>query len=438
MNVRPPFLLIALLTASALHAAGPPPDPALFKTKAPWVPDPELVASLGKRRPESNYDESKVPPWSLPPLLKFADGTSIATPADWARRRAELFAVFQSEMFGVSPPRPEGLEFEVVETDPRAMNGAATLKRVAIRFPLGGETFTFHLTLFVPNVRIQPVPVFLQINHRGVENTDPTRQTQSGFWPAEEVIARGYAIAAINVTAEVDPDNFEATQTSGVRAFYRRHHPDADSFTWGTLAAWGWAGSRGVDYFLTDPDINAKRVAVVGHSRTGKAALWAAARDERIALACVNGAGEGGPSIARRHFGETLGQITRNFRHWFTPRYATYADRITELPMDSHQLIALVAPRAYHGGDAANDLWADPRGAWLALVEASKVWHLHGKAEPMQDQMPLMNDLRIHGPLAYHIRAAGHDLTPFDWKLYLDHADTLWPSEGQVTPAPAK
>lgn len=441
MNLRSPFLLIALLSTSfqnTLHAVGPPPDPAIFETKQPWVPDPELVASQNKRRPESNFDESKVPPWTLPPLLKFADGSPITTPADWSRRREQLLSVFQSEMFGVSPPRPDGLSFEVVETDPRAMNGAATLKRIAIRFLLADETFTFHLTLFVPNQRNGAVPVFLQINHRGIENTDPTRKTPSGFWPAEEVIARGYAIAAINVAAEVDPDNFEATQTTGVRAFYRQHHSDAESFTWGTLAAWGWAGSRGVDYFLTDADIDNNGVALIGHSRTGKAALWAAAQDERMALVCVNGAGEGGPAIARRHFGETLGQITRNFRHWFTPRYATYAQRIEELPMDSHQLIALVAPRAYHGGDAADDLWADPRGSWLALVEASKVWQLHGKADPLQDAMPQMNDVLIHGPLGYHIRAAGHDLTPFDWKLYLDHADALWPRNGHVTPASAK
>ncbi len=431
-----PIALLFFFCGAALQGAEPPPDPALFETKTPWVPDPELVASQGKRRPESNYDESKVPAWTLPPLLRFADGAPIETPADWAKRREQLLAVFQSEMFGVSPPRPDGLAFEVIEKDPHAMDGAATLKRVVIRIPLAGETFAFHLTLFVPNARSQPAPVFLQINHRGVENTDPTRKERSGFWPAEEVVARGYAIAAINVAAEVDPDNFEATKTQGVRAFYRRHHPDAGSFTWGTLVAWGWAGSRGVDYFQTDPDIDASRVALIGHSRTGKAALWAAARDERFALVCVNGAGEGGPSLARRHFGETLGQVTRNFRHWFTPRYASYADRINELPMDSHQLIALVAPRAYHGGDAARDLWADPRGAWLALVEASKVWHLQGKAAPLEDVMPLVNDLLLHGPLAYHIRAAGHDLTPFDWKLYLDHADTLWPRTARPAPKP--
>ncbi len=416
--------LSLLLIAVALHAAEPLPDFSAYDKKVPWVTAPETIAQFAKRQKKSNFDETKVPPWSLPGLLAFKDGTKIANPADWTRRRAELLDVYRREVFGVSPPRPEGLTFKQVESNPRAMDGAATLKRIAVSFALGGETFTFHVTLFVPNRRTGPASVFLQLNHRGVENTDPTRRTRMDYWPAEYVIARGHAIAAINVAAEVDPDDAKAT--TGVRAFYRKHHARAADFTWGTLAAWAWSGSRAVDYFLTDADLDAKRIAVLGHSRTGKTALWAAAQDERFALACVNGAGEGGPALARRHFGETLGQITEKFPHWFTPRYASYAQRIDELPVDSHQLIALVAPRGYHGGDGTHDLWADPRGAWLALVEASKVWALHGKAPPLKDKMPLVNDLLMQGSLAYHLHAGPHALTTFDWKLYLDHAEAFY------------
>jgi hypothetical protein len=165
---------------------------------------------------------------------------------------------------------------------------------------------------------------------------------------------------------------------------------------------------------------------VIGHSRTGKTALWAAAQDTRFALACVNCAGEGGPALTRRNFGETLGMITRNFPYWFTPSYARYADRIDALPIDQHQLVALVAPRGYHGADATQDLHADPRGSWLALQEASRAWALLGRAPALRDAMPLVNDLLIAGPLAYHMRDGGHALTTFDWKMYLDHADTLF------------
>ncbi len=422
MKILPTCFLCVLPICAALPAAEPLPDFSAYAQKAPWIIPAETLAKYAKRSSKSNYDEAKAGAPTLPALLAFKDGTPVTTPEDWARRRVEILDVFRTEVFGISPPRPEGLTFKQIESDPKAMGGAATLKRIAISFPAGRETFTFHLTLFVPNQRSGPVPVFLQLNHRGVENTDPTRQTKMDFWPAEYVISRGSAVAAINVAAEVDPDNAKATETSGVRAFYRKNHPQAAGYTWGTLAAWAWSGSRAVDYFLTDADIDAKRIAVLGHSRTGKTALWAAAQDERFALACVNGAGEGGPALARRNFGETRAQITQSFTHWFTPRFTDYAERIEDLPVDSHQLIALVAPRGYHGGDGSEDLWADPRGAWLALVEASKVWTLLGSGPSLKDEMPMVNDLLLHGPIGYHMHAGPHALTSFDWKLYLDHA----------------
>ena len=385
--------------------------------QSPPKDSPKKSAAAG-----ANYDESKIVPYTLPDLFTLADGAKVTTSVVWERqRRGELLEIFRREVYGIAPPKPETLAFRVVESDPQAMDGKATRKQVAISFQLGGETFTFHVILFVPNQRTAPAPVFLLLNHRPITNTDPTRQTRSDFWPAEEVIARGYAIAAINVSAEVEPDKRDAT--TGIRVFYRQHFAKPDELTWGALAAWAWAGSRALDYLETDADVNAAQVAVIGHSRTGKTALWAAAADTRFALACANGAGEGGPALARRNFGETLGQITTSFPYWFTPKYATYADKVETLPIDQHEFIALVAPRGYHGGDGTRDSWADPRGSWLSLLEASKVWAMFGKTAAWQGEMPPVNELRMDGPLAYHIREGGHDLTAFDWKLYLDHAD---------------
>ncbi len=413
------FTLVGL----GLLAIGPALSAATPPTASAAIP-----ASAAKAPPASasNYDESKVGAYTLPDLFTFANGGKVTTAAQWeTRRRAELLALFSREMFGVSPPKPAGLRFRVEETDPRAMDGKATRKQIALSFPLGPETFTFRLTLFVPNARQGRAAVFLLLNHRPVDNTDPTRAKRSDFWPAETAIARGYAIAAVNVAADVEPDRRDAT--TGVRASYRKHSAKADELTWGALAAWAWAGSRAVDYFETDADIDAARIAVVGHSRTGKAALWAAAQDTRFALACVNGAGEGGPSLTRRNFGETLLQITTNFPYWFAAKYSTYAGKEDTLPFDQHQLIALVAPRGYHGGDGVRDTWADPRGSWLALVEAAKVWAQAGQATPFPAEMPSVGDLLVVGPLAYHVRPGGHDLTALDWQLYLDHADRLFP-----------
>lgn len=413
-------------SASALTAAPNPPntDFSAYGEKAPWVLSDAFLRAAAENGRE-NVSESKVAPYLLPDLFTFSDGRKVATSAAWeSERRAELLGIFRREVYGIPPVRPTTLAFHLLATDPHALNGQATLKRVAIRFQLGGETFEFHLSLFVPNRRTGKAPVFLLLNHRSTDNTDPTRRIRSEFWPVEYAIGRGYAMAAINVAEEVDPDQPKAT--TGIRAFYRRLHPKPEELTWATIAAWAWSGSRAVDYFETDPDIDVTRVAVIGHSRTGKTALWAAAQDTRFALACVNCAGEGGPALSRRNFGETLGMITANFPHWFTPAYSRYADRIDSLPIDQHELVALVAPRGYHGADATEDLHADPRGSWLALVEASKVWAMQGRAQALADEMPLVNDLLVNGPIAYHIRKGGHALTTFDWKLHLDHADRLF------------
>ncbi len=379
------------------------------------------VASLAVAAPPANYDEGKIVPYTLPALFTLADGGVVTTGAQWENeRRAELLEIFSREVYGVSPPKPLTLTFRTKLSDSAAMDGEATLKQVSIEFETDGQKFSFQLTILIPNKRSAPAPVFLLLNHRPPEVADPTRRTRSDFWPAEEVVKRGYAAAVINVSAEVEPDKPNAT--TGVRALYRKQ----PEFTWGALAAWAWAGSRAMDYFYTDPDIHAGQVAVIGHSRSGKAALWAAAQDTRFALACVNGAGEGGPALARRNFGETLAQITTTFPHWFTPKYAGYADKENTLPIDQHQLVALVAPRGYHGGDGVKDSWADPLGSYLSLAEASKVWNLLKKSAPWSDKMPPVGEMRMDGPLAYHLREGGHDLTITDWNHYLDHADLLF------------
>jgi len=391
-----------------------------------WQAKPELVAKNRKERPQFLWDEAKVPRYQLPDPLEGADGSTVRTPDEWQRRRFEILELFRAQVYGRRPERAEQMHFEVVEENPAAMGGAATLKRVAVVSWQAGREHRFEVTLLLPNEAKGPVPVFLLINNRGPENTDPSRREKSGFWPAEEVIGRGYGIAAIQ-NRDLAPDDKERFRDGVIRLFEgdetaERRPADACA----ALAAWGWGASRALDYFETDPRVDATKVAVLGHSRGGKAALWAGAEDERFALVISNDSGCGGAALSRRRFGETVERINASFPHWFCGNFKKYDGREDDLPLDQHMLIGLIAPRAVCVASADEDLWADPRGEFLSVAQASPVYALFGHPAIEPDAMPPLDRPLVSGPRSYHVRSGGHNLTPEDWSHYMDFADGLW------------
>ena len=388
-----------------------------------WQARPEAVAQAAKQQPGFNYDESQVGPYTLPDPLAH-NGKKVTSALSWAARRAEILDLFRTNVYGRSPGKPEHVAFSVIEENPKAMDGAATLRRIAISSRQGGRSHRFELTLFLPNKRSGAAPVFLLINNRPPSNTDPTRKEKSGFWPAEQIIARGYGIAAFHY-AELAPDDAK-TFRDGVIKFFDEGMGGTSSYTWSALAAWGWGASRAMDYFATDPRVDKTHVAVVGHSRGGKAALWAGAEDERFAMVVSNDSGEGGAALSRRNFGETIERINTSFPHWFTATYKRFNGRPAELPVDQHLLLALIAPRALYVASADEDLWADPRGEFLSLAATSPVFAFWGDAPIRDGDMPAVDAPLIVGRRGYHIRTGGHNLTPYDWDRYADFADRVW------------
>ncbi len=177
-----------------------------------------------------------------------------------------------------------------------------------------------------------------------------------------------------------------------------------------------------MDYLQQDTAIDAKHVALIGHSRLGKTALWAGAQDERFALVISNESGKGGAALARRRFGERIHQLVAAFPYWFCRRYAKYNEKENELPVDSHELIALIAPRPVYVASAVKDKWADPRGSFLAAKYAEPVYSLLGQPGLNVDEMPPV-DRPVGGTIAYHCRTGVHDVMAFDWQQYLDFAD---------------
>ncbi|MBO7620154.1 MAG: hypothetical protein J6T06_06570 [Victivallales bacterium] len=385
-----------------------------------WTENIELARKLSEKRSEINYFEDKVPSYELPPLLKDDDGQPITTTAQWAARRAKLLDLFRNELYGYSPERPKDEWFEVAKIDRQSMDGTATLKLVNIHLGTQPEAPVIHLNLFLPNNRKKPAPAFLRSCNRGRENIDPTRKIKSDFWPAEQIVARGYAAASF-FNGDVAPDKYDGF-TTGIHAYLQ--NPAARKFnSWGTIAAWAWGGSRVMDYFETDPDIDEKHCAVTGHSRGGKTALWCGAQDERWALTISNCSGCSGAAIARRRFGESLKVIQNAFKHWFCGNYRKYIDREDDLPFDQHELVALVAPRAVYVTSADEDLWADQRGEWLAIHEAAPVWKLFGRKGLPSDIMPPLDKPLIGDGMGYHIRTGEHNYKVFDWNAHMDLAD---------------
>jgi hypothetical protein len=389
-----------------------------------WEANPRLAQQeTARQKNVFNYEESQVGQVELPDVLASAKGR-VRDAKAWASRRAEIRELFRQHVYGRSPGPPDQLRFEVVERNDRAMEGAATLERIAVLSSHQTRTHRFELTLFLPNSP-RRVPLLLLLNNRPAANTDPSRKEKSGFWPAEQVVARGYGIAALQV-GDLAPDDKDKFREGVIRLFEGTTEGARPGDAWAALAAWGWGASRAMDYFVTHPRIDAARVGVIGHSRGGKAALWAGAEDERFALVISNESGEGGAALTRRNFGETLARITESFPHWFAGNYRAYAGRVASLPVDQHMLLSLVAPRALYVASADEDLWSDPRGEFLSLAHTSPVFALWGDRAIEPRGMPALEQPVISGRRGYHIRRGPHNLTPYDWDRFVDFAKTLW------------
>lgn len=401
----------------------------------------EEIPVAPKPRP-ANYDEDKVPPYSLPDPLVSRAGAPVSDPETWNRvRRPEIMRLFQEEMFGVAPPRPEGLSFRVVSVDDAALGGAAIRKNIELKIARAENAPRFPVTLYLPKT-VRPAPVFVglhlfdtsaEVPRLGTSLVDPgaAKFVLPKERLFEEVVGRGYGVASLDAK-EIAPDAADHF-CEGVIDFYApegvKKRAPAE---WGAIGAWAWALSRALDYLETDADVDAGRVIAIGHSRMGKTALWAGAQDERFAMVVSNNSGCGGAALSKRIFGETVALINARFPHWFCESFRKYNDREVDLPFDQHMLLALIAPRPVYVGSAAKDAWADPRGEFLACVAADPVYRLLGVEGLVAKELPPLNE-SVGGKLGYHLRAGPHALTDFDWLRYVDFADR-WLSRGRINP----
>lgn len=396
--------------------------------------------------PDINYDEERVPPYTLPDPLVGSDGAPVTEASAWReRRRAEILTLFERHVYGRMPGPPACTHAVVASVEDAALNGLATRQEITLTFSTERAIAQMHLLLYVPNGVPRPTPIFLGLNFGGNHTihsdpgialsaawmregpdgtpsyhraTEASRGAAAGRWAVEAILARGYGLATAYY-GDLDPD-FDDGFSNGVHPLFPRE--DRDGEAWGALGAWAWGLSRALDYFETDATVDASRVAVIGHSRLGKAALWAGATDPRFALVISNNSGCGGAALSRRRFGETVARINTAFPHWFCSRFKDYNGREEALPVDQHMLLAMMAPRPVYVASAAEDLWADPRGEFLGLLHACPVYRLLGAESLPEAVMPKIHQ-PFHGTVGYHLRAGPHDVTSYDWEQYLTFAD---------------
>jgi hypothetical protein len=398
---------------------------------------------------DANYDESRVPDYDLPELLVSEDGSAVKTASDWEKiRRPEILGLFEQNVYGKVPDGDFIQSNEVLIHQQNALDGLADRYEIKISIEKNDRVISFNLLIYLPADTQVPVPVFMGLNFKGnhtihldpgilltdswVENrvfpmvinnqaSEHARGMRTSRWPVEMILERGYGLATIYI-GDIDPDFYDSFQNGVHPLFYGPGQNIPENDEWGSITAWAWGLSRAMDYLETWKAIDPSRVIVMGHSRLGKTSLWAGASDERFAMVVSNNSGCGGAALSRREFGETVGRINTSFPHWFCRNFHDYNTRISELPVDQHMLIALIAPRPVYIASAEEDRWADPRGEYLSGFHAAPVYNLY-KPTMLDFESPEIdspvNDTRI----AYHIRSGGHNVTKFDWKQYLDFAD---------------
>jgi (4-O-methyl)-D-glucuronate---lignin esterase len=423
---------------------------AAFSLCALFVP-----ASSRAQQIPINLEEEKVGPYTLPDPLIMADGRKVTTREEWTNeRRPELVRIFEEQVYGKvpQPPRPVRPTFHILSEDKQALGGKAIRREITIEFLDKADAPRIVLLIYLPKEGVASgrVPAFLGLNFQGNHtiDSDPgislatgwvpnnpehgvkdhrpaesTRGACSSRWQVERVLARGYALATAYY-GDIDPDFDDGFQNGVHSLFYSSGQTHRAANEWGSIATWAWGLSRCLDALGTVPEIDASQVVLMGHSRLGKTALWAGATDPRFAIVISNDSGCGGAALSRRNFGETVLRINTSFPHWFCTNFRQYNGREDRLPVDQHELIALIAPRPVLICSAREDLWADPKGEFLAALGASPVYKLLGTDGLAATAMPAPEHGQlVMSTIGYHIRPGKHDVTAVDWNAFMKFAD---------------
>ena len=376
------------------------------------------------------YDEGKVPEYQLPALLQSSIGEEIKTVEQWENsRRPEIISLFANLVYGVIPVQSEKIkvEYSVVKEERNYLNGKATRKNVKIKLENSKGALEMEILCIIPRLTTKPYPAFMMISF---DDYDSEKLELSKFnngrlgngCPISQLIDSGYAYVSV-----YHQDLVEHNEVEFGKGIHTLYYDDAQSFPksneWGVLAACGFGASMTLDYLETQNDIDPNKVILMGHSKLGKAAVWAAARDQRFAMAISANSGCAGAALWRRRYGETLQKMCTRFPYWLCYNAQKFIGREEDLPVDQHMLLALMAPRPVYVASAVKDSWADPKGEFLSAYHASDVYEMYGKKGLKMLDVPERNKAYYRQGIGYHLRDGGHYIADYDWHRFLDFAN---------------
>lgn len=361
---------------------------------------------------------------SLPEVLKATDGTQIKYANQWYNsRQQEIVDLLERDAFGIpSVGRPANLSFNVTDTGTANSGGTRMICTISYSGPGGSNSLQVLLWLPPGASASNPVPCVIMNNHRSAPNPS---SPSSSFYPVSTILARGYATMHID-NRNTDPDSWSDFFSNGVHKVFDPQGGVRDPHAWGTLRAWAWGISRGIDWLETIPAIDINRIATTGHSRSGKTALIAAAFDERVSLAIPNNAGTFGPSIARTIDKVSTGSANTSFPHWMNNHYKRYSQEPYMMDFDHHWLVACVAPRRVYIGCSSGDTTEDVYSSFNSAVEAGPVYDLLGLSGLGTTTYPAPSVPIQTGSLAYHVKTASHSMNTIDWNFYMNYMDKIW------------
>lgn len=386
-----------------------------------------------------NYTEARVGEYMLPDPLIRANGELVRDAETWyQKRRLEIVSLFEENQFGRCPERPADMSFDVFDKGTPALDGKAIRRQVTIYFSSDKAGPKMDLLIYLPAEVKRAVPLLLNLGFSANSSAVDDPGIKPGeVWGRDKKrvpVPKGMNFGRLNVTpfldsgigvasvyyGDIDPD-FQGGIQYGVRGLYLKAgqtEPAPDE--WGAISAWAWGLSRAMDYLEIDKDVDAKRVAIFGISRLGKTVLWAGARDTRFAMVIASCSGEGGAALSRRNYGETIAHLTAppRYPYQFCANYQKWADKVDRFPVDSHMILALIAPRPVLLQTGNTDKWSDPKGEFLAAVAAGPVFKLLGVQGLDADQMPQAGQPILH-TLGYYMHAGGHGALPSDWDVFL-------------------